>query len=74
MLKKHADSQWHRDAAATAAVAQQTASGMSVLELRNSSAARELADKKARNRSVLLKLLRAVYFLVKHRIPHTTVF
>ena len=45
-----------------------------MLELHNSSAARELADMKARNRSVQLKLLRAVYFLVKHRIPHTTVF
>ena len=74
MLKKHANSQWHRDASATAAMAQQTASGMSMLELQCSSAARELADRKERNRLVLVRLLRAVYFLVKHRIPHTTVF
>lgn len=74
MLKKHANSQWHRDASATAAMAQQTESGMSVLEMQCSSAARELADKRERNRLVLLRLLRAVYFLVKHRIPHTTVY
>ena len=32
MLKKHANSQWKRDASATAAMAQQPASGMFVLE------------------------------------------
>ena len=74
MLKKHANSQWHRDASATAAMVQKTASGMSVLEMQCSIAARELADRKERNRLVLLQLLRAVYFLVKHRIPHTTIY
>ena len=70
MLKKHANSQWHRDASATAAMAQKTASGMSVMDMQCSIAAQELADRKGRNRFVLLQLLRAVYSLVKHCIPH----
>ena len=74
MLKKHANSQWHRDASATAAMAQKTVSGMSVLEMQCFIVARELAGRKERIRLVLLWLLRAVYFLVKHRIPHTTVY
>ena len=68
MLKKHANAQWHRDASATAVMAQQAANGMSVLELQSSSAAWELADRKERYRLVLVRLLRAVHFLVKHRI------
>ena len=72
LLKQHADSLWHGDAAATAAMAQQVErSGQSVLELHCSSAAREAAERIQRNRSIITKLLRAVYFLVKHRIPHT---
>ena len=39
LLKNHADSHWHRDAAYTAAMAQQVESGESVLELQRSSAA-----------------------------------
>ena len=74
LLKQHADSQWHRHAAATAAMAQQLESGQSVLELQCSSAAREAVEQRQRNRDVLLKLLRSVYFLVKNRIPHMTVY
>ena len=58
-LKKHAASQWHRDASATAVMAKQSESGKSVLEIRCSSA----EEHKQRNRDVLLKLLRSTYFL-----------
>ena len=74
LLKQHADSQWHRDAAAAAAMAEQAERGKSVLELQCSSAAREAAEKRQKNRHVLLKLLRSVYFLVKNRIPHSTTY
>ena len=67
-------SQWHRDAAVTAAMAEQAESGGSVLELQCSSAAREATERLQKNREVLLKLMWSVYFLVKNRIPHTTVF
>ena len=70
LLKQHADSQWHRDAAATAVMARQVESGKSVLELQCSSAAQQAAERRQRNRNVLL--LRSAYFLAKNRIPHIT--
>ena len=71
LLKQHADSQGHRDAAATAVMARK--SGKSVLELQCLSAAQQTAERRQRNRDVLLKLLRSTHFLAKNRIPHTTV-
>lgn len=72
MLKLHNDSKWHKDAAMAARMAEQ--SQHSVLELQCTAAAREANEKREKNRAVLLKVLRSVYFLVKHRIPHTTTF
>ena len=72
--KQHASSQWHRDAAATAAMAHQAESGLSVIELQCSSAAQEATELRLRNRDVLLKFLRSTYFLAKNRIPHTTIY
>ena len=74
LLKQHADSQWYRDAAATAVMAKQAESGKSVLELQCSSAAQQAAERRQRNRDVLLKLLRSACFLAKNRIPHTQQF
>lgn len=70
LLKQHGDSTWHRDAAATAAMAEQADKGGSVIQLH----AREVAKTKQRNREVLLKLLRSVYFLARNRIPHSTIY
>ena len=55
LLKQHADSQWHRDAAATAVMARQAERGKSALELQCSSAAQQAAEHRQRNRDVLLK-------------------
>ena len=74
LLKQHADSQWHRDSAVVAAMAQQSEGGNSVLQLQCSAAAREAAERRQRNRCVLLKLLRSTYFLIQNKIPHTTVY
>ena len=74
LLKQHADSQWHRDAAAAAAIAEQAERGKSVLELQCSCAAREAAERRRRNCDVLLNLLRSAYFLGKNRIPHSTTY
>ena len=63
LLKQHAESQWHRDAAATAVMARQVESGKSVLELQCSSAAQQAAEHRQRNRDVLLKLLSQHTFL-----------
>ena len=53
LLKQHADSQWHRDAAATAIMARQAESGKSVLELQCSSAAQQAAERRQRNRDAV---------------------
>ena len=74
LLKQHMRSQWHRDAAVTAAMAEQTESGGSILELQCSSAVWEAAKRRQKNREVLLNVMWSVYFLVKNRIPHITVF
>ena len=74
-LKQHADSLWHRDAAATAAMVQQVErSGQSVIELHSSNAARDAAERMQGNRSIITIFLRAAYFRVKHRIPHATIY
>ena len=55
-------------------MAQHAEGGKSVPELHCSSAALEAAERRQRNRDVLLKLLRSAYFLVKNRIPHMTAY
>ena len=75
LLKQHANSQWHRDSAVTAAMAQQVErAGQTVADLQCSVAAREAAERRQKNCVVIKKLLRSTYFLVKNRIAHTTVF
>ena len=73
-LRAHCESQSHRDAAVTAGMAHQAECGNSVLELQCSAAAMEAACRAEINRSFLLKLLRSIYFLVKNKIPHTTIY
>ena len=44
------------------------------MDLQLAASAKQAEELRQRNRSILLKLLRSVYFLVKSRIPHTTTF
>ena len=44
LLKQHADSKWHRDAAVSAAMAKQAEGGSSVLDLQCSAAALEAQE------------------------------
>ena len=74
LLKHHADSKWHRDAAAYAAMAKQAEGGNTVLNLQCSTAALEAQERRQKNCCILLKLLTSTYFLVKDRVPHTTTF
>ena len=73
MLKAHRESQTHRDAVFTTGMAKEAEHGNSVLELHCSAAAKEAACKAERNRCIILKLLRLIYFLAKNMIAHTTV-
>lgn len=74
LLKSHAESNCHKDAAVTASMALQAERGKTVLELHCSAAAKELAMKKQQNREILMKLFRSVYFMIKNRIPHCSVY
>ncbi|KAI6654447.1 Zinc finger MYM-type protein 1-like [Oopsacas minuta] len=62
------------DAAVTAGMSKQVECGKSELELQCSAAAKEAACRAERNRSIVLKLMRSIYFLTKNKIPHTTVY
>ena len=73
LLKQYATSKWHRDALMTEIMAQPAESG-NVIDLQTSRAAKDLKEEKSRNREIILKLLRSVYFLVKNRIPHSTTY
>ena len=53
---------------------EQAERGNSVLKLQHSAAAMEATCRAERNRSILLKLLRSIYFLAKNKIPHTTTY
>ena len=46
----------------------------SVLQLQYSAAAKEAEERRAKNRNIVLKLLRSIYFLAKNRLPLTTTF
>ena len=74
VLKLHGESQCHRDAAVSASMSQQAERGKSVLELQCSAAAKQAASRVEKNSSIMVKLMRSVYFLAKNMIPHTTVY
>ena len=46
----------------------------SVLQLQCSAAAKEAEERRAKNRNIVLKLLRSIYFLAKNHLPLTTIF
>ena len=74
LLKLHDSAKWHKDAAIAARMAEQSASSGSVLDLCVAASTKQIEEERKRNRSVLLKLLRLIYFLAKNRIPHMTTF
>ena len=63
--------QWHRDAVIQARMTEQ-GEQQSVLQLQCSAAAKEAEQRRVKNRTVLLKLLRSIYFLAKNRLLLTT--
>ena len=73
LLKLHSESQWHKDAMVYCRMAEQ-GRNQSVLQMHCSAAAKELEERKERNKIIMLKLFRSIYFLVKNHIPHTILF
>ncbi len=72
-LKEHSQSKWHRDSIIFARMAEQ-GEQQSVVQLLSSAAAKEAEERQERNRAIVLKLLRSIYFLAKNRLPLTTTF
>ena len=70
MLKEHNNSQVHRNAVITSRMAEQAASHQNVIQMQRSVAAKEAEERRLRNRDVLLKLIRSVYFMAQNYIPH----
>ena len=55
-------------------MSEQAANHQNVLQMQCFAAAKESEEKRIRNREILLKLIRSVYFLAKNHIPHTTTY
>ena len=68
---EHNNSKWYKDGAIAARMAEQAASTGNAVDLH---LVKQAEKQRQQNRSVLLKLLRSIYFLTKNRIPHTTTF
>ena len=70
LLDKQRKSEWHKAAAQTQVMAEVARTQGDIVEQLVTISEEE----KVRNLNLLKKLIRSLYFLVKHRIPHTTVF
>ena len=70
LLDKHSKSEWHLASVEAQVLADSAKQSGNVVERMD--AASEIDRKK--NRELIKKLARSLYFLVKHRMPHTTTF
>ena len=70
LLAKHERSDWHRASVEASALAELAKNRGDIIEQMRSANEEE----KRKNREMLKKLIQSLYFLVKHRIPHTTTF
>ena len=70
LLTKHEKSDWHRASVESSAMAEMAKKQGDIIEQMRSASEEE----KRKNRAMIIKLIRSLYFLVKHRIPHTTTF
>ena len=72
-LREHSQSKWHRDAIIHARMAEQ-GEQQSVLQLQCSAVLKQDEERRTKNRMIIMKLLRSVYFLAKNHLPLTTTF
>ena len=70
LLTKHEKSDWHLAVVEKRVMSQSTKEHGDVVELIVAASEEEKKD----NRELIKKLIRSLYFLVKHHIPHTTTF
>ena len=70
LLNRHEKSEWHKVAFEKHILAESAAKHGNILQR----IARASEEDKRRNVELIKKLIRSLYFLVKHRMPHTTTF
>ena len=70
LLAKHEKSDWHRASVQASALAEMAKKQGDIIEQMRSASEEE----KRKSHEMLMKLIRSLYFLVKHRIPRTTTF
>ena len=69
LLKEHSGSKWHQDSSITARKAKHV-DQQNIIEMQCAGAAKQAEEQKKKNREIILKLMRSIYFLAKNRIPH----
>ncbi len=70
LLKKHNNSEWHMAALETQLMADLAQQSGDVVDM----IVAVSEEEKTRNRKLLKALIRSLYYLIKHRIAHTTNF
>ena len=73
LLKLHSQSKWHKDSVVFVRMSEQ-GEKQNVIQIHSAALAKEQDERRARNKAILLKLLRSVYFLAKHCLPLTTLY
>ncbi len=66
LLKQHSGSKWHQDSSITARMAKHVEQ-QNVIEMQCAGAAKQAEQQKKKNREIILKLMRSIYFLAKNR-------
>ena len=70
LLKQHNGSKWHQDSARMAKHVEQ----QNEIKMQYAGAAKQAEVQKKKNREIILKLMRSIYFLAKNRIPHSITY
>ena len=73
LLTQHSGSKYHQDSSITARMAKHVEQ-QNVIEIQYAGAAKQAEEQKKKNREIILKLTRSIYFLAKNRILHSTTY
>ena len=73
LLNQHSGSKWQHDSSLTVRMAKHVEQ-QPVIEIQCAGAAQQVEEQKKKNREIILKLMRSIYFLAKNRIAHSTTY
>ena len=72
LLKQHSGSKWHQDSPITVRMAKHVE--QDIIEIQCAGAAKQAEEQTKKNREIILKLMRSIYFLARNHMPHTTTY